>query len=958
MPAEHVDRVWGDFSRDAGVGRRELPSGVTPSSAGAGRGTTVPTQPPVSLANSLPRVQETKALTRAQRIAEMERENDPTNPDYLPVTDNAVKALQTDARGGMDAKRTRTPGRVLDADIPPVSAKSVAQDVAAGALKIGPTVVKGVGDIARLASADRVGKGLTEFADRGTQAIQEVVGSDRSNAQQTRFNQDIADPAMNAVDVVVGNPGALSDQVLPTLGSMALPVGVGAAAGKLATTSRAAQLARVIDEASVINRANTVRNAGVLGATVAQNAAGTFSDIRDDGGDLGEAYAGAAVTVPATVIASKMTGGGAEGNVSNMLAGTARGAAKEIPKAMLKEGAQEVVEEGGQYAGETIGKGEQFDANAAGKRLAVAGTLGAVMGGGVEAAGAARELRIKTLRDAGETAAADLLQQKHEKASAAEAVDAELNAMPGNEGFAQHYRALRTAGVKPAEAAARSAVSVTFQGLAQQTGVPDKALQVAMTAAKDMPLDKVPGFFQRFTEGLAKRGLIQPTDTLAAISTSLETARDEAMDAAIGNAYQPVKSMMNAVQALENPANQSQVPDTPAQAATETIANVQDPTQAPSAGAEAQATPAQAPAAMGGNAAGTEGLPGAGGATVQAFGVDGGRTSMYRTDMQTGQLLRLANLETASEADRQAAKDEVKRREVEAMYAGLETKPNERAQQEKAILEAARDEKVDQAVALTSAQEVDAPFKTRKAADDARKLNPMMRVVRAEGGYALTEKTPAQLAAQEKAAKRLRNPQTSAPGEPIPAHAMIAAAGGLAPSTRADMGMQGNVQIGNRKLFAGDGKGLTIERATERLVEDGYLPEGASHDDARNLIKRSLTKPQYNAEGYERLAELDSMERFDAAQLDEDEAVAEIEALSDTQFDTLMDADIPWDAASNTDTESAMRALGFSEQEISDAIANEPGEPQSGSESGGGVDGAPPAKRKSFWKTKRDDAKA
>jgi hypothetical protein len=267
---------------------------------------------------------------------------------------------------------------------------------------------------------------------------------------------------------------------------------------------------------------------------------------------------------------------------------------------MLKEGAQEVVEEGGQYAGETIGKGEQFDANAAGKRLAVAGTLGAVMGGGVEAAGAARaarEARITRLRDAGETAAADLLQQKHEKASAAEAVDAELSVMPGNEGFAQQYRALRTAGVKPAEAAARSAVSVTFQGLAQQTGVPDKALQAAMTAAKDMPLDKVPSFFQRFTEGLAKRGLIQPTDTLAAISTSLETARDEAMDAAIGAAYQPVKYMMDAVQALENPANQSQAPDTPAQAATETIANVQDPTQAPSAGAEAQATPAQAPAA-------------------------------------------------------------------------------------------------------------------------------------------------------------------------------------------------------------------------------------------------------------------------------------------------------------------------------------------------------------------------
>ena len=48
------------------------------------------------------------------------------------------------------------------------------------------------------------------------------------------------------------------------------------------------------------------------------------------------------------------------------------------------------------------------------------------------------------------------------------------------------------------------------------------------------------------------------------------------------------------------------------------------------------------------------------------------------------------------------------------------------------------------------------PFKTRKAAGDAKKLQPMMRVVTVPGGYALAEKTPALLAAEERASRRLR----------------------------------------------------------------------------------------------------------------------------------------------------------------------------------------------------------
>ena len=167
------------------------------------------------------------------------------------------------------------------------------------------------------------------------------------------------------------------------------------------------------------------------------------------------------------------------------------------------------------------------------------------------------------------------------------------------------------------------------------------------------------------------------------------------------------------------------------------------------------------------------------------------------------------------------------------------------------------------------------PFKTRKAAGDAKKLQPMMRVVTVPGGYALAEKTPAQLAAEERAAKRLRTPRTSPAGEPVPAHAFIAASGGLHMRHRNDLGVDGNPRIGNRRLFGGLNRGLSIEQATEMLVADGYLSEGASHNDAYALIKKSLSQPQYNADGIERIAQAESDAQFEDYMAAQEEAAAE-----------------------------------------------------------------------------------
>lgn len=999
VPKEHRDLAWSEFSAD-----------VKPSPVEAGREVTVPT-----VNSTEPQaVPKPVAQTRAQRIADMQAATDPSDPNYLPVTENAVRALQTDARGGMDAKRTRSSGRVLDANVPPISLKSAAQDVASGALQIGPTVVKGVGDITRLATGDRVGKGLSDFADRGTKAIQEVVGSDRATAQRTRFHQDMQDPALNAADIVAGNPGALSDQVLPTVGSMAIPVGAASAAGKLATVGKAAQLARVIDEGTVLARAARAREAGAVGATVAQNAGSTFSDIRDSGGELDAAYTGAAITAPATYVASRLTGGGAEAKAAHLLAGGAKGTVKAMPKTMLKEGAQEAGEEAGSYAGETVGKGEEFNANTAGKRLAVAGTLGAVMGGGVEGAGALRETRIKTLRDAGETAAADLLQQKHDKQTTIETVDSEIAKLQGNDDFAQQYRELRVNGMKPAESAARSAVTVTYKGIALDNGVPEKAMAAALEATKDMPLDKVPGFLHKFTDSLAKRGLVVPNEAMAEIGPSLEAARDDAMDAAVDFVYQPVKPVMDDVLALEVQQNQPE-PDAepavieamaaPAQAvdaaahdaATSPLNDLPEPTNAQKEAGnykvgrinlhglnisienpEGSIRKGTSPdgtkwentlAAHYGYIRGTEGndsdhvdtFIGPNPESQKVFVVDqvnkDGSFDEHKVMLGTDSLEQADELYHANYQQGWTGRGAITEMPMADFKKWVKDGTKNQPVGETAALDTGA-APVDGAPEVQPATSGDAPkadvpvylgrnntllteggkaFKTRKAADDARKLNTGMRVVRAEGGHALTEKTPAQIAAQEAAAKRLRQPRTSPKGEPIPAHAMIAAEGGMSKAAQQDMGIGDNPKVGNRRLFAATG-GMTIEQATERLVEDGYLQEGASHSQALELIKRSLTKPQYTPEGTERMAAAEMEQRQQEEQAAYDDAVAEYEDASDAQFQEVDDSDIPWDTPSNISTESAMRALGFDEQEIQDAIANKSAIQGQDSQDGGQAD--------------------
>lgn len=304
--------------------------------------------------------------------------------DFTPVNPPAQGGVNWDDFTPIEPKK-RVP-------VPDMSVGSIAQDIASGALQIGPTAVKGVADIARLATGDRVGKDTSEALERGMGAIRDMVGSDRAAAQRANFQADMADDDVGIGETLARNKGALADQVLPTIGSMFLPVGVAGAAGKMATAGKAAQ---GMNAAALAARVAAVQKVAGIGTVAAQNAADTFAELLEKGVPMEDAYIGAGITVPFSVVAGVVTGGGAEGAITRALTGAtaARAGIKQAGKAMAQEGGQEMGEEAGQIVGEAVGTGTAPSATSAAKQMAVAGTLGAVMGGGVDVANQAGQFR-------------------------------------------------------------------------------------------------------------------------------------------------------------------------------------------------------------------------------------------------------------------------------------------------------------------------------------------------------------------------------------------------------------------------------------------------------------------------------------------------------------------------------------------------------------------------------------
>lgn len=1060
VPPNQHEAALEQFSTDTGMGRRELPAGVAPSNAGGGRGSINPGSQP--------------AAASAQPAQEVAQPGDASGAGDAAAIMAAAQPARTSVLEGRTmpdlpfnaGEAERLSNRAYAEATPQPGTPQPRQTLQPSGPRVGPTAATERGEALQDASlpvraAFKAVSGAAEGAGGVLRAVGDMAGSD----------------ALSAAGAATAKGAEEFQQGMGETGAVAgfgpkspVPYLSGQAEGAASSLAQSAALASMFGARAVIPLMSI------------QTAGTEYDKARNAGMDPAAALAGAIPKGAFEAIGEKFSGldkvAGAMGTLLTKGASTQakKGAADILVKAGIKEIPGEVIT----YLGQTgvdalpgiglnpdITMGQFID----GLRDTVvqAGMMGTAMGAG--GAALRTDPRIKLLREAGETGAADLLQRRQDT----EHAEAELTGMAPLAEFAAtpefqaDYRTLRTEGVKPVEAAARSALTSTFRTLATGAGMSEKAMAAGLEAAKKVGIDKLPAFIQRYTRKFVEAGAIQPIDGVDTLDAQLEQQRDHAMNAAMGVTLKHeggVRDTMNGVEALESSQNTPLAQAEPAPAATELIADQTQPTAELPASAEldmaahdaatsplnARPEPTQAQKEAGnykvgrinlhglnisienpegsvrrgvdpetgkpwenelaahyGYIRGTEGndgdhvdtfigpnpasdkvfvidqvnkdgsfdehkvmlgadsleqadelyhanyAPGWTGrgaitemplADFKAWVRDGVKTQPLGSQVTAAQKAALAQTNKESDATNNVANSNVQNTpvrppvstEATAKAAPAEAGTPAGGEAEgpaaagssagAAALEAPRVTLGRNNVPLAEGGK---PFKTRLAADEARKLQPAMRVIRSDGGFALTEKSPSQLAAQEKAARRLRNPQTSAPGQPIPAHAMIAAAGGLAPAERADMGVEGNVTVGNRKLFGGEGKGLTIERATEKLIEEGYLPEGAGHEQARALIKKSLAQPQYTADGFERMADAEAQARFDAAMTPEeavDDAVAQIEALSDNQFDALLDAEIEWDAPSNTSTEAAMKALGFTDQEIQDATANQSGEPQ------------------------------
>lgn len=274
------------------------------------------------------------------------------------------------------------------------------RDPIAGALKIGPTALKGVADLARLITGDRVGVDTSEAMQRGMKAIDEVIGSERLLAQKANINQALQDKSVGITDlpgVVVRNPRAALDVTVSTVGSMFLPAGVAAGAVKAlpVAATAATQLANVVPAAAKILPTIAAATPGAVatGASVvtgaAQNAAETFADTA--GQDMADRYKGAGISGAASLILGKLLGGGAEGVVARRLAGEtgARGAlamGKSAVQTGGKEFLQETGEESSNYVGKQVAKDEAIDPSTMGKQGLYGGMIGFGMGGASDVA--------------------------------------------------------------------------------------------------------------------------------------------------------------------------------------------------------------------------------------------------------------------------------------------------------------------------------------------------------------------------------------------------------------------------------------------------------------------------------------------------------------------------------------------------------------------------------------------
>lgn len=533
VPAESGGDFW---LSDKPAAQQDLPAGVTPSTAGAGRGN-------AGLADY--RAKEV-AQTAAPARAAWEDHADQLMADTAAPAAKKVSVLegvQLQPEKPWSFREASEARRAID-DMPVRRGESIATPVP-NAAGIGMDIRDSIknpaarGVVAGFTGLGQVLPGAVEAAADfvGAEGVADVA------ARTARTGRQIAAPLQPKAgnDKLVFDIANSITQTAPTL---IMGLGGGPA----------------------------------MTALFGQSAAQEYSQGRSAGLDGGTAAARAGVMAGAEVLGERF-GFGEQIKILKGL--TARIPAEELApifaRQIMKEIPGEQLTTLVQFLGDKYGPGAQNPEAALSDYLQQAGdtlkvTIGqtAVMGGGPVAISEARKQfarpvdrtpQIEALRKTGDETAAALLERRQNTEMAAFTTERETEALANfGPDLQQRYRDTRLAGAKTGDAVVQTAARWNFDQAAQLAGLSPKAQEAISNKLAEVPAEKAAGFVQKAITGLVNAGQAQPFDDLDTLAQTIETQRDQMLDS--------VLATMADIESLE----QQDAPQEAAPAAVDTAA--------------------------------------------------------------------------------------------------------------------------------------------------------------------------------------------------------------------------------------------------------------------------------------------------------------------------------------------------------------------------------------------------
>ncbi len=506
VPAESGVDFWLSDKPEA---QQDLPDGVAPSTAGAGRGST-------SLADY-----QAKSDAQSVRPARSGWED---NADRLMADTAAPAADRVSVLEGIDLQ----PGK-------PWSFREASQ--VRRAIDDMPQA-RPEASITETPLATQIGmdarKTVTNPAARGVMAGIAGLGQVIPGAVQAGADLVGADSVSEAAGRVARTGQQVSAPLAPAGGSEKL----------------------VFDIANSITQTAPTLIVGLGGgpamtALFSQSAAQEYTQGRTAGLDGGTAAARAGVMAGAEVLGERF----GFGEQISIL----KGLAKRVPveelapvfaRQIMKEVPGEQLTTLVQFLGDKYGPGAQNPEAALSDYLTQAGdtlkvTIGqtAAMGGGPVAISAARKQftrpvdrtpQIEALRKTGDETAAALLERRQQKEQAAYTTEREADALASfGPDLQQRYRDTRMAGTKTGDAVVQTAARWAFEQAAQMAGLSPKAQEAIGAKLAEIPAEKAAGFVQKAITGLVNAGHAQPFDGMETLAQTIETQRDQMLDSVL-----------------------------------------------------------------------------------------------------------------------------------------------------------------------------------------------------------------------------------------------------------------------------------------------------------------------------------------------------------------------------------------------------------------------------------------